>query len=247
MAVTATLSAHAGATIVTRNDVRASFTPDRTETWTPISHKYLVDELLDWAKRARLEIRKEQHALSHAGNRYFGVFDIGLAGAASDYGLAVGLRNSHDKVFPAGLAVGSRVFVCDNLAFSGEITLARKHTAHIMRDLPRLCAEAFGKVRGLQEHQAARINAYKALGLSDAEVHDFLIKSVDCKVISNAHIPHVLNEWRAPKHEDFRERTAWSLFNAYTEAAKEWNVFDLPQRTQRLHGLMDSVAHVGQN
>jgi hypothetical protein len=28
------------------------------------------------------------------------------------------------------------VFVCDNLAFSGEIKIARKHTRFIVRDLP---------------------------------------------------------------------------------------------------------------
>ena len=37
-----------------------------------------------------------------------------------DYSLVLGLRNSHDKTFPASLALGSQVLVCDNLSFFGE-------------------------------------------------------------------------------------------------------------------------------
>ena len=43
----------------------------------------------------------------------------------------VGVRNSHDKSFPAGLVIGASIFVCDNLSFSGEVKLARKHTVHV--------------------------------------------------------------------------------------------------------------------
>ena len=44
----------------------------------------------------------------------------------------------------AGLAVGAAVFVCDNLSFSGEVRLARKHTAHFERDLPQLVGRTIG-------------------------------------------------------------------------------------------------------
>ena len=34
-------------------------------------------------------------------------------------------------------------------------------------------------------------------------------------------LPAVLREWREPRHPEFREgRTAWRLFNAFTEALK---------------------------
>ena len=64
--------------------------------------------------------------------------------AQDDYGLVIGLRNSHDKSFPASIALGSGVFVCDNLAFSAEVTIARRHTRFIERDLPRVVHTAVG-------------------------------------------------------------------------------------------------------
>lgn len=44
------------------------------------------------------------------------------------------------------------------------------------------------------------------------------------------------------RHDDFRLRTVWSLFNAFTETLKG-NLTDLPRRTEALHGLLDH--HVG--
>jgi hypothetical protein len=58
---------------------------------------------------------------------------------------AVGIRNSHDKTFPAGLVAGTKVFCCDNLAFSGEVQISRKHTRFAERDLTHLTARAVGQ------------------------------------------------------------------------------------------------------
>ena len=44
--------------------------------------------------------------------------------------LAVGVRSSLDKSISLQWACGSRVFVCDNLAFRSERVIARKHTTH---------------------------------------------------------------------------------------------------------------------
>ena len=61
--------------------------------------------------------------------RYFGLMEIHTQKASDDYCWVLGLRNSHDKIFPAGIVVGAAVLVCDNLSFSGEIKFARKHGA----------------------------------------------------------------------------------------------------------------------
>ena len=55
-------------------------------------------------------------------------------------------------------------------------------------------------------------------------------------------IPDVLQESREPRHPEFREgRTAWRLFNAFTEALKG-RLDELPRRTQALHGLLDATC-----
>ena len=53
----------------------------------------------------------------------FGLLEVCNGRPQGDHGLVVGVRNSHDQSFPASIALGSAVFVCDNLSFCGEITI----------------------------------------------------------------------------------------------------------------------------
>ena len=66
----------------------------------------------------------------------------------------------------------------------------------------------------------------------------------DAMVLPASRLPVLLEEWRRPRHREFTEggRTAWRLFNAFTEAIKGRNLAVLPKRTQVLHGLMDSAC-----
>jgi hypothetical protein len=160
----------------------------------------------------------------------------------ADYCWVLGIRNSHDKTFPAGIAAGAQVIVCDNLSFSGEVKLARKHTRFIIRDLPRLVQSAVGKLMDRWHHQDTRLATYKLADIDDRTAHDLVIRACDVGVVPNRTIPEVLREWRQPQHAEFEPRNAWSLFNAFTEALKG-NLIELPRRTEALHGLLDN--HVG--
>ena len=114
------LMLHCGAHAVERDAVVAVETPQRTETWTPISHEYLIDEVSRTLDASKMKIKEESHALTRDGKRYFGLFRIeGEDLASKDYSTVMGLRNAHDKCFPAAIAFGASVFVCDNLSFSG--------------------------------------------------------------------------------------------------------------------------------
>lgn len=233
---------HCGAHSATWEDVTKVETPEPTDTWHPIPHQFLINRVADAMQAANLTVQNMEFGLWKDGMRMFAAFELRNGDNADDYGLVVGLRNSHDKAFSAGLAVGSRVFVCDNLAFSGEITIARKHTRYIRSDLPRLAAQAIGRIGAMRVRQDDRIRAYKQVGIDDRAVHDLLVRSIDAKVIPNARLPRVLQEWREPRHPEFEERNVWSLFNAYTEVFKDTNQLELPRRTVLLHGLMDQAS-----
>ena len=237
------LSLHTGSSTATIDAVRQTLTPPATGTWHPIAHADLYDRVRGTMESNGLRVVNEAHGLWHNGDRYFGLMEVRNGDNADDFGLVIGLRNSHDQTFPAALALGSRVFVCDNLAFSGEVKLSRKHTTHIWRDLPGLVDRAVGQLHDLRGLQSRRIEAYKNTTLmGDADAHDLIIRAVDARVIPGARILDVVNEWRKPQYEEFRVRTIWSLQNAFTEVLKG-ALHLLPSRTQALHGLLDS--HVG--
>lgn len=233
---------HCGAHAATREHVASVATPERTASWVPIGHSKLLETVQASLERSGLHVVTEAHGLTKEGNRYFGLLEVANGSNPEDFGLVVGVRNSHDKSFPAALALGASVFVCDNLSFSGEVKLARKHTAYIERDLPQLVDRAIGLLGDLRLTQERRIGAYKSCELTEGQAHDTVIRALDARIVPVTKIPDLLTEWREPRHPEFREgRTAWRLFNAFTELLKG-NLGELPRRTQALHGLLDSVC-----
>ncbi|MCA9085867.1 MAG: hypothetical protein KDA81_17530, partial [Planctomycetaceae bacterium] len=83
-----------------------------------------VEETLD---HAGFQVRRSQLSVSNNNHRFFGVLDIHTP-LAEGVSLSVGVRNSNDKSFPIGFCVGNRTFVCDNLAFSSEVVISKRHT-----------------------------------------------------------------------------------------------------------------------
>lgn len=230
---------HCGAKAAGRDELELIKTPEPTATWHPIPHTVLIDEVKQALTGETISVVAEQHAIQNDGMNYFGILQVSNNSRQDDFAYVVGLRNSHVQKYPAGLVVGSRVFVCDNLAFSGEIQVARKHTRYIMRDLQGLVVKAVGFLAERWMDQETRIEAYKDYRLSEQRGHDLIIRALDARVITTTQIPRVLGEWREPKHPEFQERTAWSFFNSVTEVLKEVSPFALAGRTQALHGLLD--------
>ena len=263
---------HCGAHAVDRSIIGATPTPGPTATWTPLPHMALIEEAEQVLTSNGLSVVNQAHSLTHDGLRYFGLMEIqnsvihqdyawvlGLrnshdksfpAGITFNRGKAgIGLRNSHDKSFPAGIVAGANVFICDNLSFSGEIKIARKHTRFILRDLPFLTERAIGRLMERWHHQDQRIGTYKGKDLSDSSAHDLIIRSTDVRACTPRQIPAILREWRNPRHDEFQSRTLWTLFNSFTEVLKG-NLNELPKRTEALHGLLDSYVGLptfGQN
>lgn len=239
------LMIHCGGYRVERGEVKRVETPERTKTWVPIPHDRLLELVERTLEFGGFKVVQEAHALSRDGDRYFGLMQVEPKRGKKDgdSGTVAGVRNSHDKSFPAGLVLGDAPFVCDNLVFSGEVKLARKHTRHVERDLPNLVDRAVGKLLDLRYVAGQRTESYRAAEIDDRDAHHLLIQAVDARVVANSKIPKVLGEWRSPSHEEFAARTVWSFFNAFTSVMKDTNLFSKPRCSDALHGILDS--HVG--
>jgi hypothetical protein len=174
----------------------------------------------------------------------FGVLDL-RSKDDGDYGLSVGIRNSHDMSFPVGLLLGSRVFVCSNLAFSGEEKVQTKHTKYVMDRLPKLICTAATKLLESRGKQDARLAAYKATEIEKRKEAAFImLQAIRNDVIPTRLIDPLMDRWEKPTHDEFAESwNAWRMFNAVTEVLKDSSPLKLAERTQRLHGLLD--AHCG--
>lgn len=239
---------HCGGSATTRDQLATIQTPDPEGRWFPIPHTTLLDTVGSELGKLGMTIVGESFGLAQNGARMFGLLQIGNGNNPVDHSWVAGLRNSHDKSFPAGLCVGSGVFVCDNLAFSSEIVFGRRHTTNIMRDLPMLVARACGELAAKWDTQGKRIEAYKATKLGRGMAAEIVLNSLRQNVFPKTKIDEIWGEWLEPSHPEFADRNVWSLFNAVTEhlkpreASKGHALWDLPARTTRLHAICDSAC-----
>ena len=159
----ANLLMHCGGKQVSRDAIENAPTPEKTNSWTPIAHNRLL-ELAEFTITTQgFRITNQAHGLWGNGDRYFGLMELSNNQEHEEYSLVLGLRNSHDKTFPASFALGSQVLVCDNLSFFGEVVLTRRHTRFIERDLPGIILQAVGRLSEMRSHQNDRIEFYKRL------------------------------------------------------------------------------------
>lgn len=214
------LLVHRGGWEATKVDLAAVPVPEETDSYFPVPYGRFVEEVELHVPRFGLTITDARFALARDGLQMFGVLTCANGASHPDYALAIGLRNSYDRSLSVGLVAGSRVFCCDNLAFSGEVGAARKHTANVFRDLPDLIYRMLSQVSSMQSRIHAEIGAMKARTLSTETADHLLVEAVRRNVLPASHLPRVIEAWEQPVHDAFAPRTAWSLYNAFTEIAK---------------------------
>ena len=212
----------------------------------PLAHGHLIDAVLGSFAGTGLKVIDQTYALANSGARLFGLLTLegDGDGGGGDYATTVGLRNSHDKSFAVGLSLGSRVFVCDNLAFSADVVLQSKHTKHIRSRLEGLVVDGISRLISQKRSQDERIGAYKGQIVRDVpHLHDIVLRGFRAKALPAAAIPHVLHEFENPSHECFNNNSLWSLFNSCTEVLKRYSPGE--GYSSRLHSVFDTeVAHL---
>lgn len=206
---------HRGAEIVDREALDMVTIPPGTSTWYPVGHGHVVDRTKDALQQAGFSIEREQLAITRGGDRFFGTLDL-RSPLSPGVSLAVGIRNSIDKSLPIAFAAGSRVFVCDNLSFSSEVVISRKHTRfgdERFTEALSLAVQSLGQFRDVE---AARIGQFQAKAITDIEAESTILRSFEHGIVSNRLLPKVIQEWRSPSYAEFKPRTLWSLFNCFT-------------------------------
>jgi hypothetical protein len=186
--------------------------------------------------------------------RFFGLIQVRLPNvtADEDFALMVGLRGSYDQSLSRAMAVGSRVFVCDNLAFSGEVQIRTKQTTYIDRRLPRLIAEAVERIPALAEAQNAKFEAYRNRAITRRDGDAMLVEMVRRGAMAPSQLGVAIAEWDKPSHPEHAGLgwSVWRLHNAITQAIKPSNperaaVPMTWQRTQIMTRYLDDSVGLG--
>ena len=219
-------------------------TPTPTATWRPVPHIDVVDAVENAIANRGMTIESERFGLARDQQKMFGVITLAKQNNP-EWTRCIGIRNSHDQSFAAGICCGVSVLVCSNLCFGGEFVIKRRHTSGI---------DLFAMVEETMDAMADSYLAFeeRLLNLHDEPVSDdnariFIVKAAEYGAIPSCDILAVFNEFLEPRHEEFRERSMWSLMNAFTEIAHKYKParFDICNRKlTRLFALDGQAALV---
>lgn len=214
---------------ISRQELALIPTPASTPTWKPVPHVQVAELAIDESQRRGWNVVSEDYGLATNQRKMFGVLRFSPTGR-TDITRALGIRNSHDKSIAVGLAAGVSVVCCSNLCLSGEILVHRRHTSGM--ELEELVGGVFDRLEASFIRIERNADNLKLQMISIDDARRMIVVAAEAKAIPSQDILAVLNEFRKPKHEEFQDRTRWSLLNAFTEIAKKYSPprFDLCQR-----------------
>lgn len=254
------LSAHGrGSRLVTRAELETIPMPVALGAiHKPIPHFELVRTLAEVIEAHDLKITREQYAVQDSSSRgvpvpgalLFGVFEVSSSGlmrwSREGMSFALGFRSGNNLKMTLQLAAGVRVFVCDNLAFNGDlVALQKRHTIGL-----DLRAEI---VRGVERYLVQQIKAVDqidratAIKLGDARAKEIIYDTFLRGVLPLRFLPEVHANFfePAPEWTDCHGRTLWGLHNAFTRVLAPTDVDG--QRVERIppRSKFEATAELG--
>ena len=236
----------AGGDYCSLEDLRNIPLPEETPTYKPVSHYDLATNL---AKVSGTLLRdytldRSQYGLARDGNQLFGVHTY--RNGSDSMGLSIGFRNSYDKSMSVGIAIGASVFICDNLALCGDISISRKHSVNVWQDLEELTITTIYRSMSNFNRIVEDSELMQGQHLKDDDAYRLTGLLYGHGVISPRQIPVVKKEWLTPSYQEFEDRNLWSYYNAVTEALKGSPPNKIMERHIALHELlMPQRVHYG--
>lgn len=239
---------HCGAEAIPFEHLPLLKTPEPTDTHLPIAHDKFFSFAQEQLDAQGYQISEDQHFINREGAQYFALMRLLHKDEEEDpnYSTMCALRNAHDKTFIASLAIGGKVFVCDNLSFSGDIVVGHKHTPNVWNELPERFNTAIKQIRVQRKRQDVRFAEYKLAPVDDYTADHLIMESFRRNIINLKRIGQVHKEWSQPS-ADHGGKTVWRYFNAVTAALgpKSTNqLIQLPKKTIDLHLLLDDFCDV---
>ena len=211
--------AHAGADKLTREQLGVILPPEPTDTFKPIGHADLVQQVIEGLSFRHINVVRDEYAVSEDGMKLFGVMDLEAGMDGARYSL--GIRNANDKSMRLGLTVGYRVFVCDNMAFHGDFTpVLAKHSKHFV--LADAIDIGLGRMQRNFDPMRKQIEGWRQSQLTDDQAKLVIYRAfVEGDLEAPKHLVRAVHDhYFDPQYPEFQPRTIWSLTNAFTTALK---------------------------
>src|ERR1039458_9245303 len=205
---------------LTRQQLALVPTPLGTATHRPVPHAEIVEALIETLGFRHIGVVKDEFAISKDGMKMFGVLDLdtGMHGCQ----FSIGVRNAHDKSMRLAMTVGYKVFVCENMAFSGDFQpVLAKHSKHF--SLQNALSIGVDSTQRNFEPMVKAVELWQQNQITDVTARLIIYRAfIEGELDAPRHLDKMVHDaYFHPTHDEFQPRTMWSLSNAFTTAFKD--------------------------
>jgi hypothetical protein len=214
----------------------------------PFSFGDYLSSIFQSLEKHHVTHNHSEFAVSKDGNRLFGLIEV-RSDVSETWTTNIGVRASHDQSVSRGMVFGSRVLVCSNLCFHGELGEVRtKQTVHMDTRIDTLVDRSIEKLAPAIEFRADKFDRYQRMETTPSQGDNHLVNLYRHGAFSPSQLGKALNEWDEPSYEQHGlfGTSVWQLFNAATEALKPTgqnvNMELVRERSELVSNYMDRLA-----
>lgn len=227
----------------TRDQIIHTALPDHGDTYTVITHDFIINKAMKELSKAGFVIKHELYKSTQNGQVAQGMYHLIHDGADPDMGMMFAWSNSYDKSMRFKCAIGAHVFVCMNGVVRGDMaSYARKHTG-----------DADQEASDMIDYQISMADKYFGQLVEDKELlfNQMLTKKTQAelvgrlfleeKVVTLTQLGIIKREMDNPSFIYSSDPdSAWTLYNHVTHALKESHPERYLDDHQKLHNLFIS-------
>lgn len=228
----------------TKEEIAAVPLPVQTRSYMPVGHRELRDELVSRFKAVGRDVMDEGYHMRKDGNILLGMVLLKPKNEKEEkMPLTALLRNSYDKSWSAGVALGPSVTYCLNMCISGsDVTYLRKHTKNVWRDLGGILDQAIGSSEDRYLERMEEVERLEQLPVSEESGYEVLGRLAGMEILKPRMFSSAMREWKKPRFPVFEERNAWSLYNAVTWGIKAGSPVHVTSANPKAHKFFAALV-----
>ena len=233
-------------TEVSRAFLESASLPNHADSYTIISHKFVIDNTIKLLTDSGFRITKEVYRANQGANVAQAIFyitrltqDIDVNNE-EDLGMMFAWTNSYDKSIRFQCSIGAYVFVCNNGMVCGEMNFARKHTGSADIDIISQISNQVKNAEKTFKRILADKNNLKKITLTKKQQAELAGRLYyEEELLEPTQLTVIKSEMEKASY-DYKvdQENAWAFYNHVTHALKKTHPRNWMENSKDFHDFM---------
>lgn len=216
--------------------------PERTETYTPIPHKLIMEQTDSALDSLGFKVKNIRYRSGMEGQLGQAEYHLQY-GNDPEMGLMIAWQNSYNKLTSFKYAIGAHVFVCSNGMVAGDLgAYKRKHTGEAESESVYKIKSYLGEAKAIFDQLIKDKEFLKTVNLTTRRMAELMgTMFVEKQIITSTQLNIMKRDFEAPIYDyGVPKNNAWNLYNLATHAFKEDSPRNWLKRHTDLHKFFTS-------